>query len=117
MWRVSLLLSILLSAAAAAEEPARSDLFAQQPGRYQIVVSQHGQRDTFLLDTGSGRVWRLVHFTDVEEQPTAWQEMPRMGPGDSMRAIMARFGWKLKEEMKPGPNPKLGPQAPARPPQ
>ena len=44
---------VLTSADASAQE-SRSDLFSQQPGRYQIVMNPQVRADTFLLDTATG---------------------------------------------------------------
>lgn len=43
--------------------------------RYQIVFGPHARADTFLLDTYKGRVWRLVKYTDLPDQPTAFDEV------------------------------------------
>ena len=47
-------------------------------GRYQIVYSPHGARDTFLLDTETGQVWQLTSFSYLEGQPVAWDRVTRI---------------------------------------
>ena len=42
------------------------------PGRYQIVISTLAARDTYLLDTATGRVWQAVGSKSGE---SVWQEM------------------------------------------
>ena len=46
-------------------------------GRYQIVMSPHNARDTFLLDTETGRVWQLTVFSFLADDPSVWNLMPR----------------------------------------
>jgi hypothetical protein len=53
---------VLASADASAQE-SRSDLFSQQPGRYQIVMNPQIRADTFLLDTATGKIWQLAKLT------------------------------------------------------
>lgn len=120
---LALVVCIPSMAASAVAQETRSELFAQQPGRYQIVTSPHNVRDTFLLDTGSGRVWRLIRYTDMEEEPTAWNEMPRFDHDKGVIATMIKYGLKFKttpEPAKPvdpktaprvGPPVRLGPQS------
>ena len=68
------------SVASGAAQESRSDLFSQQPGRYQIITSPQAVKFTFLLDTATGRVWQLATFTDIKGDPTLWQIMPRSIP-------------------------------------
>jgi hypothetical protein len=75
-------------------QQSRSDLFSQQPGRYQIVISPHGARDTFLVDTGTGRVWQLVKFTDLVGEPDVWRIMPRVDNDVDQARLAAERGMK-----------------------
>jgi hypothetical protein len=47
-------------------------------GRFQIFYSPHGARDTFLLDTQTGRVWQLTSFSYLDGEPVAWDLMTRI---------------------------------------
>ncbi len=47
-------------------------------GRYQIEFSRHSIKDTFLLDTVTGKTWRLVEYLDLEGEPEAWEETWRI---------------------------------------
>ncbi|MGH6879234.1 MAG: hypothetical protein ACREHV_17880 [Rhizomicrobium sp.] len=47
-------------------------------GRFQIFFSPHERTDTFLLDTATGRVWRLIQKTGVQGQPSVWEHMDRL---------------------------------------
>lgn len=46
---------------------------ANQTGRFQIVISPNVRADTFLLDTWTGKIWRMIQEADVEGQPTIWK--------------------------------------------
>jgi hypothetical protein len=108
----------ILTSQANAQDLSRADLFSQQPGRYQIVTSPHNVRDTFLLDTGTGRVWRLVRYTDMENEPTVWDEMPRNDQDKSFFQMVAKFGLKFKPPdpaPKPGDNKAIIPKPPQTP--
>jgi hypothetical protein len=41
-------------------------------------MSPHGARDTFLLNTETGRVWQLTVFTFLNGEPVVWNAMPRI---------------------------------------
>ena len=49
-----------------------------QSGRFQIFFSPHARAETFLVDTQTGKVWQLVKFTDVQGEPTVWNNMDRL---------------------------------------
>jgi hypothetical protein len=57
-------------------------------GRYQILMSPHNARDTFLLDTETGRVWQLTVLTFLNDDPAVWELMPRIdGPDDYNKVV------------------------------
>jgi len=62
--------------APAAQAPQASA--QSQAGRYQIVTSPVLARNTFLLDTQTGRIWQLTQFTNLKDEPTAWMIQPRL---------------------------------------
>jgi hypothetical protein len=100
MFRLACLFAGLAFAAGAAAQESRSDLFSQQPGRYQIVINPQMRADTFLLDTATGKVWQLIKFSDIENQPTAWRYMDRLD--NSMEVMLwADKREKLKEPSEP----------------
>jgi len=47
-------------------------------GRYRVSFSPHGIKDTFLVDTQEGRVWRMVTAVDVPGEPSLWSRVPRL---------------------------------------
>lgn len=55
------------------------------PGRYQIVMSPIARADTFLLDTVTGRIWRLEKYSELPGEPLAWTSMDRF---DTNKAIV-----------------------------
>lgn len=46
-----------------------------RPQRYQVFFSPHVRADTFLVDTQKGRVWVLTKFTDIPNEPSAFDEV------------------------------------------
>ncbi|HEY3777574.1 MAG TPA: hypothetical protein VGL35_05910 [Rhizomicrobium sp.] len=47
-------------------------------GRFEIVAAPRDVAGTFLLDTMTGRVWRLVQKTGLEGEPYVWEHMARL---------------------------------------
>jgi hypothetical protein len=47
-------------------------------GRFQIVAGPRETSGTYLLDTMTGRVWRLVQKRDLEGEPYVWEHMDRL---------------------------------------
>jgi hypothetical protein len=64
--------------------------------RYQIVISPHNARDTFLLDTETGRVWQPTVFTFLNNEPTVWKIMPRIDDDDDYDKVVNDYGRKQK---------------------
>jgi hypothetical protein len=48
--------------------------------RFQIVFNPNVRADTFLIDTQKGKVWQVIKYTDLEDQPTVWQPMEIIDP-------------------------------------
>jgi hypothetical protein len=48
--------------------------------RFQIVFNPNVRADTFLVDTQKGKVWQMIKYTDIEDQPTVWQPMEIIDP-------------------------------------
>jgi hypothetical protein len=88
---------ICSTSAFAQGEVARSDLFSQPPGRYQIVMSSVVARNTFLLDTATGKVWQLIEYTDLVGNPTAWKPMFRLDLPSDRDGLVREYGFKPKE--------------------
>jgi hypothetical protein len=92
---------LLASAVGSRAEESRSDLFAQQPGRYQIIISPQVARNTFLLDTATGRVWQLGVYSDLKDDPTAWIIMPRIDDDSDLSRLVKEHGTKPKTDLPP----------------
>jgi hypothetical protein len=106
---------ICTQAATAVAQESRSDLFSQQPGRYQILMNPQLVRNTFLLDTATGRVWQLTTFTDVNDTPSVWTIMPRVDNDMEISQLVRERGLKPKEpSLSPPPAPAVKPQGPMR---
>lgn len=75
-------------AAAQAPKPVASQ------GRYQIVISPHNARDTFLLDTETGRVWQLAVLSYLKGEPAVWDLMPRIDTPEDRDKVVSDFGRK-----------------------
>ena len=90
---IGLGLAFAVASEALAQE-SRSDLFSQQPGRYQIVINPQARADTFLLDTATGRVWQLIIYGDLNGEPPAWQLMKRVDSDLDLKKLRNEFGVK-----------------------
>jgi hypothetical protein len=69
---------------------------AQQPGRFQIIIRPDVRADTFLLDTETGKVWRLVQFSDLNGEPTVWEPIDRLDGSFDFMALAQKYGAKPK---------------------
>jgi hypothetical protein len=63
--------------------------------RFQIFYSPHAARDTFLLDTTTGRVWQLTSFSDLTGQPSAWDLMTRIDSNEDLDKFIQAF-WRTE---------------------
>lgn len=54
---------------------------AARNGRYAITFNPNARVDTFLLDTQTGKVWHQVKYTDLNGQPTVWEQMTVVDSG------------------------------------
>lgn len=70
---------------------------AANGGRFQIVMSAVTARNTFLLDTQTGKVWQLTQFSDLEDDPTAWMIQTRVGSD----LDLTRFALSHKPKKQP----------------
>jgi hypothetical protein len=109
---VCLCVGLLLATGSAAEE-SRSDLFSQQPGRYQIVISPQIAKSTFLVDTANGRVWQLTTITDVNDSPSVWLFMPRIDDDPALTQFAREHGLKKDAPAFLGSAP-VRPQSPMK---
>lgn len=55
-------------------------------GRYQIFFSPNVRADTFLVDTSTGRIWRMAEFSDISMKPTAWVMEDRLDSNEELSA-------------------------------
>jgi hypothetical protein len=96
-----LLLAAMLavfSAPSWAEEP-------EQLGRFQLVMKPESRGEPFLLDTGTGKVWRLVQHSELNGTPVVWEPMDRLeGPFNYM-ALAQKYGvapkYGVRAKIKP----------------
>lgn len=58
--------------------PLSSSSTAPTVGRFQIVSGPRDSSGTYLLDTMTGHVWRLVQKRDLEGEPYVWEHMDRL---------------------------------------
>ena len=63
-----------------------------QVGRYIIVHSPQVERDTVLLDTGSGKTWSRVGLSSINGSPPGWEPMPRTDDNEAMSALRETDG-------------------------
>ncbi len=63
-------------------------------GRYQIVFRPELARDTWLLDTATGQVWRPVRYTDILGDPVVWKLMERIDSNEDL------LNWLRTQEPK-----------------
>ncbi|MDA8094716.1 MAG: hypothetical protein M0T84_12615 [Betaproteobacteria bacterium] len=75
MLRTCLLLLAIVGLAGA---PAFGATLNPPPGRFEIVIDPHVRADTFLLDTQTGKIWRLVKYDDLPGKPVVWRFMDRI---------------------------------------
>jgi hypothetical protein len=69
------------------------DAAAQQVGRFQIVGNA---RDTFLIDTATGNVWRLTQYSDFNKDPFAWVPMFRLNTPSDTTPLLSEYGLKSR---------------------
>lgn len=95
VWSFLLLCSFVAFAQSRPIRPAPASASTiSQPGRYQIFFNPNIRADTFLVDTETGKIWRMQTFTDVVGEPTVWLPETRL---DS-QAEIDRFLSALKPE-------------------
>ncbi|MEK7993273.1 MAG: hypothetical protein AAB403_05655 [Planctomycetota bacterium] len=63
-------------------------------GRYQLIINPQMRRDTFLLDSATGRIWTKVKYTDLKGEPEVWQ------PDDRVNSDQEFLAWaqRLKQQ-------------------
>src|SRR5215472_13759292 len=49
-----------------------------QVGRYVVVHNPQFGHETMLLDTATGKTWRLAEFTNLKGSPMGWEDVPRL---------------------------------------
>ena len=76
-------------------------------GRFRIFFSPHVRADTFLVDTQTGRVWRLTQFTGLNGEPAAWVPMSRLDNPEDQAAFVRANGGKQSPQI-PADQPKSG---------
>jgi len=82
---------ILVVGTADAQDNRAAPIFSPQFGRFQIVTNA---RDTFLLDTATGNVWRLTQYSDFNKDPLAWAPMFRLDKPSDTSPLLSEYGLK-----------------------
>ncbi len=94
MLKAALAVTFLACAAAAEAQDAPKPPEDFTPDRYQIVLTPDVPADAFLLDTSTGRVWRMTHATDLKGEPDVWMYMWRVDSEAEKLALYAEHGKK-----------------------
>lgn len=66
-------------------------------GRYQLFSNPNIRADTFLLDTQTGKIWRQMKYTDIQDEPTVWKFELRIDNESEL------IDWASKQTIKPTP--------------
>lgn len=66
-----------------------------QSARYQIVINPSMRRDTFLLDTQTGKVWKPAEYVDMVGNPEVWEPMDRPENQEQL------YRWVASQTAKP----------------
>src|ERR1700691_6277094 len=78
---------------------------AEQPGRFQLIMKPESRGEPFLLDTGTGKVWRLVQHSELNGTPVVWEPMDRLeGPFNYM-ALAQKYGVEQMYGVRPNIKP------------
>lgn len=80
MKRIIALLSILSTNTFAADAPATGKVLASENGRYVFGQISEYRRDQYMLDTKTGRLWRVVNVPLKNEDGT-------VAPGEGIPAL------------------------------
>lgn len=81
----------LIVGTADAQDNRAAPIISAQLGRYQIMTNA---RDTFLLDTTTGNVWRLTQYSDFNKDPLAWAPMFRLDKPSDTSPLLSEYGLK-----------------------
>jgi len=81
----------LIIGTADAQDNRAATIISGQVGRYQIMTNA---RDTFLLDTATGSVWRLTQYSDFNKDPLAWAPMFRLDKPSDTSPLLSEYGLK-----------------------
>jgi hypothetical protein len=81
----------LIVGTAGAQDIRGAPIISAQLGRYQIMTNA---RDTFLLDTATGNVWRLTQYSDFNKDPLAWAPMFRLDKPSDTSPLLSEYGLK-----------------------
>lgn len=91
------LLGTTVDSVTAQATPSAGRASTSSPGRFQIVISPHLRAATFLLDTQTGRVWRPVKYTDLEDEPRVWRPETRVDSEKEFQAWWNNYTPKKDE--------------------
>ena len=83
----------LVVGTADAQDNRVAPIISAQLGRFQITTNA---RDTFLLDTATGNVWRLTQYPEFNREPLAWAPMFRLDRPSDTSPLLTEYGLKPK---------------------
>jgi len=92
---------LLASCFAQSRNTTKAATQPQDIGRYQIFFSPNVRADTFLVDTQTGKIWRMQQFTDVPGQPTVWAPEKKFDTDEDFNAWIQK-ALQLKEWVAQG---------------
>ena len=97
VWPVLLLCSLVGFAQSRPARPASTPQIsaASQVGRYQVFFNPNVRADTFLVDTETGKIWRMQQIADAVGEPTVWLPERRL---DNDQEVS---GWMSLQRFKP----------------
>ena len=98
IWPFLLLCSFIAFAQSRPVRPAQSSSVSEV-GRYQIFFNPNVRADTFLVDTETGKIWRMQSVTDVVGEPSVWVFEDRLDSKADMKA------WASQQTFKPTASP------------
>lgn len=91
MFKVLALSAVVLAAGYGA---ANAQTQPAPNARYVIVFSPRTERNTFLLDTQTGRTWQITTYSFLNGDPNAWVLVDRIDTDADEAKLVEKFGRK-----------------------
>src|ERR1035441_9454474 len=88
--------------------PIKTDVSPSAP-RYQLFVNPEIRRDTLLLDTVTGKIWRMTEMSGPLNQPTVWKYEDRIDNNEQEIAWWKSHAPDLdhRDQLQASPKPKI----------